>query len=228
MSDINQIKATLDKLSSELVSLADYIKNYIVYYQSGRATMPLDDAKYRYNVIANDYKQLEATYNATIMAYQQNQQAMSGMLGGINLTGGVAVPSRGLNSPDSGNYSTTSKGLKSFDDNTMSRNNNVTVTENKVDDILKSIGELKPMNTTLPNMVQIAEPEKPYYFLEKDIVVGYGEKEDGSDKLNGLSSLDEIKIGSIPVGYIFQTFCHGMVSCKYYISFSTTNRQRRF
>ena len=202
MSDLNQIKATLDKLSSELVSLGDYIKNYIVYYQSGRATMPLDDAKYRYNVIANDYKQLEATYNATIMAYQQNQQAMSGMLGGINLTGGVAVPSRGLNSPDSGNYSTTSKGLKSFDDNTMSRNNNVTVTENKVDDILKSIGELKPMNTTLPNMVQIAEPEKPYYFLEKDIVVGYGEKEDGSDKLNGLSSLDEIKITKLEQSFV--------------------------
>lgn len=194
MSDINQIKATLDKLSSELINLADYIKNYIVYYQSGRATMPLEDAKYRYNVIANDYKQLEATYNATIMAYQQqSQQAMGGMLGGINLTGGVAVPSRGLNSPDSGNYSTTSKGLKSFDDNTMSRNN-VPATENKVDEILKSIGELKPMSTTLPNIVPMAEPEKPFYFLEKDIVVGYGEKEDGSDKLNGLSSLDEIKI----------------------------------
>lgn len=194
MSDINQIKATLDKLSSELINLADYIKNYIVYYQSGRATMPLEDAKYRYGVIANDYKQLEATYNATIMAYQQqSQQSMGGMLGGINLTGGVAVPSRGLNSPDSGNYSTTSKGLKSFDDNTMSRNN-VTATENKVDEILKSIGELKPMSTTLPNIVPMAEPEKPFYFLEKDIVVGYGEKEDGSDKLNGLSSLDEIKI----------------------------------
>lgn len=194
MSDINQIKATLDKLSSELINLADYIKNYIVYYQSGRATMPLEDAKYRYGMIANDYKQLEATYNATIMAYQQqSQQAMGGMLGGINLTGGVAVPSRGLNSPDSGNYSTTSKGLKSFDDNTMSRNN-VPATENKVDEILKSIGELKPMSTTLPNIVPMVEPEKPFYFLEKDIVVGYGEKEDGSDKLNGLSSLDEIKI----------------------------------
>lgn len=194
MSDINQIKATLDKLSSELINLADYIKNYIVYYQSGRATMPLEDAKYRYGMIANDYKQLEATYNATIMAYQQqSQQSMGGMLGGINLTGGVAVPSRGLNSPDSGNYSTTSKGLKSFDDNTMSRNN-VPATENKVDEILKSIGELKPMSTTLPNIVPMVEPEKPFYFLEKDIVVGYGEKEDGSDKLNGLSSLDEIKI----------------------------------
>ena len=194
MSDINQIKATLDKLSSELINLADYIKNYIVYYKSGRATMPLEDAKYRYGMIANDYKQLEATYNATIMAYQQqSQQAMGGMLGGINLTGGVAVPTRGLNSPDSGNYSTTSKGLKSFDDNTMSRNN-VPATENKVDEILKSIGELKPMSTTLPNIVPMVEPEKPFYFLEKDIVVGYGEKEDGSDKLNGLSSLDEIKI----------------------------------
>ena len=194
MSDINQIKATIDKLSSELIILADYIKNYLAYYHAGRATIPLEDAKYKYNILANDYKQLEATYNAIIKAYQQqSQQATDGMLGGVNLTGGVAVPSRGLNSPDSGNYSTTTKGLKSFDDNTMSRNN-VTSTENKVEELLKSIGELKPMSTTLPNIIPIIEPEKPFYFLEKDIVVGYGEKEDGSDKLNGLSSLDEIKI----------------------------------